>query len=159
MDDMKRDIWQTGKEGIQQKYADYTRYNNPWFLAQNWTRSHNKTDIYGYTSLKWKILDNLELVGRTQINTYDVLRTEKFPYSATTYGREQARGDYREDKRTMFENNTDFLLTYRKDFGKDFNLTASAGGNVRTFNYKSSYTTTDYLNVPGWYSFQNSANL
>lgn len=158
MDDMKRDIWQPGKEGIQQKYADYTRYNNPWFLAQNWTRGHYRTDIYGYTSLKWKILDNLELMGRTQINSYDVLRTEKFPYSATTYGREQARGDYREDKRTLFENNTDFLLTYRKDFGDDFNLTASGGGNVRTFSYKSSYTTTDYLNVPGWYSFQNSSN-
>ncbi|CAN5383130.1 SusC/RagA family TonB-linked outer membrane protein [soil metagenome] len=158
MDDMKRDIYQTGKEGIQQKYADYTRYNNPWFLAQNWTRGHYKTDIYGQMSLKWKIMESLELVGRTQINTYDILRTEKFPYSATTYGREQARGDYREDKRTMFENNTDFLLTFRKDLTPDFNLTASLGGNVRTFNYHSSYTTTDYLNVPGWFSFQNSSN-
>ncbi len=158
MDDMKRDLWQEGKEGIQQKYADYTRYNNPWFLAQKWTRGHYKTDIYGFFSLKWKILENLELMGRTQINTYDVLRTEKFPYSATTYGREQARGDYREDQRELFENNTDFLLTYEKDLSKDFSLTASLGGNVRTFSYKSSYTTTDYLNVPGWYSFQNSSN-
>jgi TonB-linked SusC/RagA family outer membrane protein len=158
MDDMERDIFQEGKEGIQQKYADYTRYNNPWFLAKYWTRGHYKTDVYGYVSLKWKILDDLELMGRTQINTYDLLRTEKFPYSATTYGREQARGDYREDHRELFENNTDFLLTYDKDLGKDFHLTASVGGNVRTFSYKSSYTTTDYLNVPGWYSFQNTVN-
>lgn len=158
MDDMKRDLWQEGKEGVQQKYADYTRYNNPWFLAQNWTRGHYKTDIYGFVSLKWKIIDNLELMGRTQINTYDILRTEKFPYSATTYGREQARGDYREDHRELFENNTDFLLTFDKDLGDDFHLSASLGGNVRTFSYKSSYTTTDYLNVPGWYSFQNTVN-
>jgi hypothetical protein len=32
VDDM-RNYWQKGKEGLQQIYADYTRYNNPWFMA------------------------------------------------------------------------------------------------------------------------------
>jgi len=157
MDDM-RHYWQEGKEGVQQIYADYTRYNNPWFMAYEWLRGHHKTDIYGYMALKWKITEELELMGRTQINTYDILRTEKFPYSATSYGREQAKGDYREDQRNLFENNTDFMLTYTKDVTPDFNLKASLGGNIRTFVYRSSYTTTDYLNVPGWYSFSNSLN-
>jgi hypothetical protein len=52
--------------------------------------------------------------GRTQVNSYNLYRTEKFPYSATSYGREQAKGDYREDKRNLIENNTDFMLTYSK---------------------------------------------
>ena len=157
VDDMKN-YWQKGKEGVQQIYADYTRYNNPWFTAKEWLRGHYKTDVYGYMSLKWEIADGLDIVGRTQINSYDILRTEKFPYSATTYGREQAKGDYREDKRSLFENNTDFLLTYVKKIGTDFDLRASAGGNLRSFNYRSGYTTTDYLNVPGWYNFANSLN-
>lgn len=157
VDDMKN-YWQKGKEGIQQIYADYTRYNNPWFTAEQWLRGHYKTDVYGFMSLKWEIVKGLELLGRTQINTYDIYRNEKFPYSATTYGREQAKGDYREDKRTLFENNTDFLLTYAKEFGTDFSLRASVGGNLRSFSYRSSYTTTDYLNVPGWYSFSNTLN-
>ncbi|MFD1000718.1 SusC/RagA family TonB-linked outer membrane protein [Ohtaekwangia kribbensis] len=157
VDDMKQ-IWQPGKEGIQQVYAEYTRYNNPWFLAKYWLRGHYKTDVYGYMSLKAEIAPGLEVMGRTQINTYDLLRTEKFPYSATVYGREQAKGDYREDKRQLFENNTDIMLTFDKNITPDFTLKASLGGNLRTFTYRSSYTTTDYLSVPGLYNFTNSLN-
>ncbi len=157
VDDM-RNYWQKGKEGLQQIYADYTRYNNPWFTAEEWLRGHYKTDIYGYMKLKYQITPDLELVGRTQINSYDIYRNEKFPYSATTYGREQAKGDYREDKRTLMENNTDFMLTYSKNVSPAFHLSASVGGNLRTFSYKSSYTMTDYLNVPGWYNMANSLN-
>ena len=44
-----------------------------------------------------------------------MVRTEKFPYSAGTYGRDERRGDYREDRRNLFENNTELLLTFDKD--------------------------------------------
>lgn len=54
VDDMK-DYWQEGKEGVQQIYAEYQRYNNPWFMAQEWLRGHYKTDVYGQTALNWKI--------------------------------------------------------------------------------------------------------
>ena len=157
VDDM-RNYWQPGKEGIQQIYADYTRYNNPWFSAMEWLRGHNKRDVYGTMKLSWDITEWLQFAARTQINTYDLLRTEKFPYSATSYGREQAKGDYREDRRSLFENNTDLMLTMHKDITPDLKVTASIAGNLRTFNYRSSYTTTDYLNVPGWYNFANSLN-
>lgn len=163
IDDMKN-YWQPGKEGIQQIYADYTRYNNPYFLTKEWLRGHNKSDIYGNMSLKFKVTDYIELMARTAVSTYDVFRNEKFPYSATVYGREQAKGDYREDTRNLFDNNTDVLATFNKKITPDFNLTASLGGNIRTFDYRSSYVTTDYLNVPassltpGAYTFDNSLN-
>ncbi|HYG18863.1 MAG TPA: SusC/RagA family TonB-linked outer membrane protein, partial [Ohtaekwangia sp.] len=157
VDDMK-DYWQEGKEGIQQIYADYTRYNNPWFIAKEWLRGHKKTDIYGYMALKWQVTGWLELAGRTQVNSYDIFRDEKFPYSATSYGREQAKGDYREDKRTLLENNTDVMLTLNKNVTPDLSLKASVGANLRTFTYRSNYSMTDYLNVPGWYNLANSLN-
>ncbi|MCZ8217167.1 MAG: SusC/RagA family TonB-linked outer membrane protein, partial [Cyclobacteriaceae bacterium] len=163
IDDMKN-YWQEGKEGVQQKYADYTRYNNPYFLTYEWLRGHYKTDVYGFMSLNYKPFEFLNIVGRTSINSYDIFRSEKFPYSATVYDREQAKGDYREDRRNLFENNTDVLMTFNKDLSTDFNLNASLGGNLRRFEYKSSYVTTDYLNVPassltpGAYSFDNSLN-
>jgi hypothetical protein len=108
--------------------------------------------------LKFQITPDLELMGRTQINSYDLYRSEKFPYSATSYGREQAKGDYREDKRNLMENNTDFMLTYSKGITPALHLSASLGGNLRSFTYRSSYATTDYLNVPGWYNMANSLN-
>jgi outer membrane receptor protein involved in Fe transport len=115
-------------------------------------------------ALKFKVTDFLELMARTSVTTYSVFRNEKFPYSATVYGREQAKGDYREDNRNLFENNTDVLATFNKKITPDFSLNASVGGNIRTYDYRSSYVTTDYLNVPassltpGAYTFDNSLN-
>lgn len=153
-----RNYWQPGKEGVQQIYAEYQRYNNPYFITYEWLRGHYKNDIYGYASLSYKFNKHVELLGRTSVTTYDIFRPEKFPYSATVYGREKAQGDYREDKRSLFENNTELLLKYNQTLGKDFNVSAFAGGNIRNFKYNSSYVTTDYLNVPGVYSFANSQN-
>jgi TonB-linked SusC/RagA family outer membrane protein len=153
-----QNYWQPGKEGVQQIYAEYQRYNNPWFMAKEWLRGHYKNDVYGYASLNYKFNKNLEVIGRTAITTYNLYRPERFPYSATVYGREEAKGDYREDRRELFENNTEVMFKYNYDVLKNINLTGFVGGNIRSFKYNSNYTTTDYLNVPGVFSFANSRN-
>ncbi|MEO5583210.1 MAG: SusC/RagA family TonB-linked outer membrane protein, partial [Saprospiraceae bacterium] len=155
--DQLSNYWQEGKEGLQQIYAEYQRYNNPWFQAYEWTRAHYKNDIYGTAGLTYKFDDHLSIVARTQITGYDLFRSEKFPYSATTYGREAAKGDYREDNRNLFENNSDVLVTYKRPVG-DFFFNLSVGGSARNFKYNSNYASTDYLNVPGWYNLNNSLN-
>jgi TonB-linked SusC/RagA family outer membrane protein len=157
VDDMKQ-IWQEGKEGTQQIYAEYQRYNNPWFMANYWLRGHQKTDVFGQTALSYKFAPGFAAKLRTAVTTYDLTRSEKFPYSAGVYGREEGRGDYREDKRSLFENNTDLTITMDKNIGENFNVNALVGGNVRSFQYNSSFVTTDYLNVPNLYTFSNSAN-
>jgi len=157
VDDMKN-YWQKGKEGVQQIYAEYQRYNNPWFTAKEWLRGHYKNDFYGYLTLSYKATKNLEFIGRTSATTYDLFRTEKFPYSATSYGREEARGDYREDDRKLFENNTELIAKYNKSFFDGLNVSALAGSNIRTMKYNSSFISTNYLNVPGIYTFANSRN-
>jgi len=154
IDDM-RNYWQPGKEGVQSIYAEYQRYHNPWFMVKEWLRGHYKTDVNGYMKLTYQLNNNLELLARTQVTTYDLYRNEKMPYSAHPYGREEGKGDYREDKRSLFENNTDVLLTYHNTFNK-IDLRASVGANARNFKYNSSYVTTGYLNAPGWYSFANT---
>ena len=70
-------IWQPGKEGVQSMFAEYQRYHNPWFVAKKWLRGHYKNDVYGYTSLNYQILPELNLMARTSATTYDLLRTEK----------------------------------------------------------------------------------
>ena len=153
-----KNYWQPGKVGVQQYNFEYVRYNNPWFQAYEWLRGHRKTDIYGYVSLKYKITDWLSAAMRTQLTSWDVLRTEKFPFSASAYNRDQKLGDYREDRRSLFENNTDLLLNINKNITPDFNISGLVGGNLRTYYYNSSYVTTDYLNVPNVYNFGNSKN-
>ncbi|MEY2635744.1 MAG: hypothetical protein RLZZ197_220 [Bacteroidota bacterium] len=156
MDDM-RNYWQKGKEGVQQIYAEYQRYNNPYFMSYEWLRSHYKTDIVGQAALRYTFNENLNLLARTQVTTWDMVRTEKFPYSAGTYGRDERRGDYREDRRSLFENNTELLLTFDKDLLPGFNTKINAGASQRVFQYKSIFASTNYLNVPGLYNFSNSA--
>lgn len=150
--------WQPGKVGVQNVFAEYQRYHNPWFMVNEWLRGHYKNDIYGYVSANYKINNNLNVTGRTQVTTYNLLRTEKMPYSAHPYGREGNMGDYREDHRNLFENNTEVLLNYNYTIRRFLNLSGLLGGNIRSFTYNSNFTSTDYLNVPGVYSFSNSLN-
>lgn len=157
VDDM-RNYWQEGKEGIQQIYAEYQRYNNPYFMSYEWLRGHYKTDVIGQASMTYQITPALDVLLRTQVTTWDLFRNEKFPYSAGSYGRDERRGDYREDRRNLFENNTDVLVRFDKNLFAGFNAKIWAGGNIRSFRYNSNYGTTDYLNVPGLYNFSNSAN-
>ncbi len=148
-----------GVPGVQQYYAEYGRGNNPYFVAYEWLYGHKKTDLYGYGRLSYKISDHLNLALRSQVTTWNQLRTEKVPYSAITYKTPDLRqGDYREDRRNLLENNTDLLLTYNQDLGAHFSLSAVAGANARLFNYNSSWATTDFLIVPGVYNFSNSKN-
>ena len=158
IDDM-RNYWQPGKEGEQSIYAEYQRYHNPYFMSYEWLRGHHKNDIYGYATLNYKASKYVELMARTSITTYDLTRSEKMPFSAHPYGREEGRGDYREDKRSLFESNTEAMVRLKSPTVARFlNLNGFLGANLRTFSYASSFVTTNYLNVPNVYTFSNSRN-
>lgn len=148
-----------GVPGVKQYYAEYGRGNNPYFVSYEWLNEHRKTDLYGYARLSYKLNDHINLAARTQVTTWNQFRTEKVPFSAITYKTPDLRqGDYREDRRNLFENNTDLLVSFDKNLNRDFHLNAIAGGNLRLFSYNSSWATTDFLIVPGVYDFSNSKN-
>jgi TonB-linked SusC/RagA family outer membrane protein len=151
-------VWQEGKVGIAPIFAEYQRYHNPWFMVNYWTRAHHKKDIYAYATANYKLDDHLNVSLRTQVSTYNLLRSEKMPVGAHPYGREENLGDYREDRRDLIDNNTDLQLNYNYRIADFLQLSGLVGGNVRLFAFNSNFTSTDYLNVPGVYSFSNSRN-
>ena len=152
-----RNYWQPGKTGIQQNYEEYYRYNNPWFMSYEWLRGHYQNNEYGYASLNYKLNDNIDFQFRPSMTAYDMFNSEKMPYSADVYGRELHQGDYREDRRSLFESNEELQVRYHKDNILGFlDLSALGGGNVRDFSFNSNFESTNYLNVPGVYSFSNS---
>jgi len=61
----------------------------------------------------------------------------------------------REDRRNLFENNTDLIVNYDKKF-KNFSISALAGGASRSFAYNSFYGTTKALAIPNLYVLSNS---
>ncbi|MBO2011314.1 SusC/RagA family TonB-linked outer membrane protein [Hymenobacter negativus] len=155
-----RGIWQPGQVGVQSVFAEYQRYHNPWLMVEKWTRGHYKNDTYAYLTGNFKIDNHLSATLRTQISTYGLLRTEKMPFSAHPYGREGNLGDYREDRRNLFDNNAEGFLNFSYDLGENkfLNFSGLLGANVRNMTYNSNWTSTDYLNVPEVYAFSNSLN-
>ena len=151
-----------GIPGLNQYNENYGRSNNPYFMANQWLRGKTKTDIYGYARLTYNISKDLNIAFRTQITTWNQLLTEKVP-AGTVLNQYLSwyypgwYGDYREDKRTLTENNTDLLLSYKKTLN-DFFLTANLGASERSFEYSSSFATTKDLAIPGVYSLTNTQN-
>lgn len=150
--------WQPGKEGIQSNFAEYKRYHNPYFMSYEWLRGHYKNDLYGWAAFTYKFNKNLNVMLRSNITTYNLLRTEKLPFSAHPYGDEHNHGNYREDRRDLWENNTDLIVSYNKEnlFNSGFSMNAFAGGTARNMKFNSSYTSTDQLIIPNVYTFANT---
>ena len=150
--------WQPGKEGVQSNFVEYKRYHNPYFSSYEWLRSHHKNDIYGWVAFTYRFNKDLDLMLRSNVTTYNVLRTEKLPFSAHPYGDEHNHGNYREDRRELWENNTELLVRYNKEniAKSGFSVSAFAGGSMRNMKFNSNYTSTDQLIVPNVYTFTNS---
>ncbi|HVM87681.1 MAG TPA: SusC/RagA family TonB-linked outer membrane protein [Puia sp.] len=154
-----RNYWQKGKVGIQQNYEEYYRYNNPWFMSYEWLRGHYQNNEYGYLSLNYKLNDQFDFQFRPSLTAYDMFNSEKLPYSADVYGRELRQGDYREDRRSLFESNIDLQARYHRNELLGFlDLQVLGGASTRNLNFNSDFESTNYLNVPGIYAFSNSQN-
>lgn len=150
-----RDYWQGGKEGLQQKNFEYTRYNNPNFMAHEWLRGYYKNDYSGQISLNHQFSNDFSALIRTNMSVSNLFRNEKFPYSMTTYDREKAEGDYKEQYDYRYKSYSDFMLNYNKTMG-DFEIKATLGGNINTEKYRNSYASTNYLIIPGLYTLSNT---
>jgi TonB-linked SusC/RagA family outer membrane protein len=151
-----------GVPNLVQYAPEYGRENSAEFIAQKWLRTHDKTDIYGYLKLDYKLANNLNVSLRSQITTWNQTRTEIVPASANlnTYLSWYYfgwYGDYRIDQRNLLENNSDILFTYNKKLG-NFNLGASLGGSWRSFKYNSTWASTKDLAIPNVYILSNSLN-
>jgi len=137
MRDMKN-YWQPGKVGIQQNYEEYYRYNNPYFMSNEWLRGHYQNNEYGYLSLNYKLNDKFDFQLRPSFTAYDMVNSEKLPYSADVYGRELRQGDYREDRRTLFDANGDLQARYHQNEIAGFLDVAVLGGaTARNFTFTS----------------------
>ena len=152
-----RNYWQPHKQGIQQLYEEYYRYNNPWFMSYEWLRGHYQNNEYGYLQFNYKLNENIDFQFRPSFSANDMDNTEKLPYSADVYGRELRQGDYRVDRRSLWDGNEDFQARYHRNEVAGFlDIAAVAGATSRQLTFNSNFETTNYLTTPDVYSFSNS---
>ncbi len=153
-----KNYWQPGKEGLQSNFVEYKRYQNPYFMSYEWLRGHYKNDLYGWAAFTYRVNKDVNILLRSNVTSYNLLRIEKEPFSAHPYGDEHNHGNYREDRRDLWENNTDLLINYNKENIANSGISVSAfvGGSARNMKFSSSFVSTDQLIIPEVYTFANT---
>ncbi|WP_036152308.1 SusC/RagA family TonB-linked outer membrane protein [Maribacter forsetii] len=147
-----RDYWQPGLEGTQQFNYNYNYHDNPYFTMYENTNAQDKDRMFGNVSLTYDISENWKLLLRSGRDFYRDFRVRKRAFSTQRF----PFGTYQEDNIFFEESNSDFLLSYDKDFGEKFNLNVSAGGNQLRQKQDFTKSVAPQLINPGVYSFNNS---
>ncbi len=147
-----KDYWQRGLEGFQQFNYNYNYHDNPYFNMYENTNGMNKDRIIGNISAKLSILDNLILTIRSGVDFYNERHNIKRAFSTQRF----PRGQYREDKITFSEINTDFLINYFNKFSSDISYSVSFGGNTMTQINNFISVSNNQMVIPGVYTLSNT---
>jgi TonB-linked SusC/RagA family outer membrane protein len=138
-------------------------WNNPYFERYKNYQNDDRNRFVGYANLTYEITDWLSATGKISTDTYSEIREERIAVGSVTktFGinaLDESSG-YQRYNGNFSEQNYDFLLNFKKNFGEDFNLTAVAGGTIKrnTFNTITA-STQGGLIVPGLYALSNSVS-
>lgn len=148
-----RNYWQPGLENIQQYNYNYNWHDNPYFTMYENTNSFDKNRLFGNVNATYEFTNNLKLMVRYGLDTYDDKRVSKRAWSTQRF----PQGQYREDAIFFQERNADFLLSYAPKISENFSLTLSGGGNQMTQERRYLRNSANQLAVPGIYSFNNAS--
>lgn len=143
--------WQTGRDQ-QNQFRYWNNHDNPYVTMYDNVNSFNKNRLIGNASLKYTINPQLSLMFRTGSDIYEDRREGHRAFTTVRF----PTGGFRADDVSYFENNTDFLLNYRKKPGSVFNISASVGGNRFMQNITYNRNIANALITPGLYNFSNA---
>jgi len=129
-------------------------FDNPyWVLYENYeTDSRNR--IFGNVNLNYKLTDNLNLIGRTSIDSYNEIQEER-----TNVGSDNL-SKYSRYNRSLEELNYDLMLNYDYTLTDDLTLNGVLGSSYRTERTGSIFASTSGgIVVDRLYSLSNSKDL
>jgi TonB-linked SusC/RagA family outer membrane protein len=150
--DWFKPYWRSGLENVQQRNPFNPGPDNIYLQVYEMLNKMNKHGIIGNISATYQFTPKLELMTRAGIDLANESRTQQRPYSMTKY----PRGMFRQQDVFNYEINTDFLLTYKDQFGSDVNYSISAGANAMKQYYNFAGMYADQLAMPGVYMISNS---
>ncbi len=147
-----RDYWVPGSEGLlQRKYKD--KQNNPYFVAYENPTGFKRDRTVGKIQLDYDINNDFSFMGRYTRDSYTEIDEAKIGYN----NYDQPLGGYVIVNKYRKEENVDFMLSYKKNFGDVWNLNAMAGVN-RLFQYNQAISNTaTQMTLPGLYTISNGA--
>jgi len=146
----------TTPEGLVPAYWD-----NPYFTRYQNYSSDERTRLFSYASLDYKITDWMSALGRVSLDTYNELQEERRAVGSIASGFglspvDEASGYQRYDINYQ-EVNYDLMLNFNKKIGEDISLTGVLGGNIRRTDKDNVLSSTiGGLVTPGIYALSNS---
>ncbi|MBD0378376.1 MAG: TonB-dependent receptor, partial [Flavisolibacter sp.] len=157
INDMRR-YWKPGRENLEQLTYNYTWYNNPWFLAHEYLNGYTNDVVTAQANVTYEFNQDLSFLVRSGITTNNAFYDTKTPYSFINYGTSRAPfGNYSTSRTSNLRMVTDAILTYKKNFLRDFSANISVGGSNRFDQTKFlSANTVGGLSVPTNYNLANS---
>ncbi|WP_222536841.1 SusC/RagA family TonB-linked outer membrane protein [Pedobacter polysacchareus] len=145
-----RNYWKPGRENLEQFSPDDS--DNPFFVAYEHTNGYDRNRITGNVQAVIDLTDDLSLMARTGLDMYNEQHETKRPFSSKRF----KFGGYGVDNSFFKEQNTDFLLSYKKTLNEDWSFSLSAGGNQMDQRARSTAQRTESLSIPGIYNINNA---
>lgn len=142
---LKQNYWNPGSNGGQ----------NPYWIKNRVLALDNRDRIYGFTSLNYKVTPWFTLMGRAGYDKY----IDKFEgkWYTNTYTIADF-GDYQTNWRDNAELNLDLFGLVSKQFGENFKLEATIGGNILQRDYVNHQTLNNQLNRENLFVTTNARN-
>lgn len=144
------------KPDEQQNWMDTNWYDNPYFIANEITRSSDYDIINGYLSTGYDFTSWLKLSLRSGLDSYSEKKEWKNPVSAS--GGWNKNGYYSLQRLGGYSLNNDLMLSAEHKFG-DFSVDGFIGGTI--YYWKSDWImgeTQNGLKIPGYYSLKGSVD-
>ncbi|MET0392138.1 MAG: SusC/RagA family TonB-linked outer membrane protein, partial [Chitinophagaceae bacterium] len=152
-----KNYWQPGKEGYNQRNYNYSYYNNPYFVVNEYLQGYDKSNTFGSLNLNYKISPAFNIRLRNGFNAYNLFRPTSEPKSYLAGG-QVSKGNFTAAYGNYFDITSDLIADYNHTFSDQIKLHVQAGGSNYYRNEKSGNAKTDGLNVPGLYNLGNSIN-
>ena len=146
----------TTPEGLVPAYWD-----NPYFTRYQNYSSDERTRLFSYASLDYKITDWMSAVGRVSLDTYNELQEERRAIGSIAAGFglspvDETSGYQRYDINYQ-EINYDLMLNFNKKIGENITVNGVLGGNIRRTDKDNVLSSTiGGLVTPGIYALSNS---
>ncbi|MFY0256290.1 SusC/RagA family TonB-linked outer membrane protein [Chitinophaga sp. 30R24] len=147
-----RNYWLPGKERLQQFSHVPGSSDNPYLVAYEFINGYSRDRMTGNVELNIQLTKDLTLMGRSGMDLYSENRESKRPFSAVR----NPTGAYAIETEFFREQNTDFLLSYKKNLNKDFFISVSGGANRMNQTLQNTGQSTESLVMPNLYTINNA---
>jgi TonB-linked SusC/RagA family outer membrane protein len=128
-------------------------WDNPYFGRYQNFETDSRNRYFGNVSLNYKATSWLNILGRVTVDNWNQLQDERRAVGTT------GLSGYTRRNTGWNETDFDLIASVNKNLGKDFNLKAVAGTNIRKQRNQDIFAATNGgLIVPGLYALSNSFN-